>query len=198
MRQTVSIFALVLLAVLTATGARAQSETDRLRDALRSATAQVRSLEDQRVTLQAKLAEADREKERARRDVDAAKAQIKELEGEYREAVNQFNQRLAERDETLEKWRSAYAEAATVARSKDAERAKFEGEANAFKARTTSCEAKNVKLVGVGRELLTRYRQLTIGDALIASEPMTGLRAVEIQNLLQDFGDKILEQRAKQ
>ncbi len=114
---------------LSSGSAFAQSETDRLRDALRSATMQTRALEDQRTALQAKVADADRDKAAAKAEVDALKAQLKKADKEHREAVDEFNQRLAERDETLEKWKSAYEEAATVARSKDAERAKFEGEA---------------------------------------------------------------------
>ena len=62
---------------------------------------------------------------------------------EQREAVEEFNKRLTERDETLEKWKAAYEQAATVARSKDAERAKFEGEANTYKASTKGCRKEH-------------------------------------------------------
>jgi len=44
--------------------------------------------------------------------------------------------------QTLEKWKEAYTEAATVARTKDAERAKFEAEANSFKASNKTCTDK--------------------------------------------------------
>ena len=53
-----------------------------------------------------------------------------------------FNDRLTERDESLEKWKSAYEEAANVARAKDAERAKFEGEATAFKVSTKAARPR--------------------------------------------------------
>ena len=165
-------------------------------EALRSAIAQTRALEDQRTALQAKVAEAEHEKAAAKAEIDAAKAQVKKVEKEHREAVDQFNQRLAERDETLEKWKSAYEEAATVARTKDAERAKFEGEANAYKASTKSCVAKNGQLLKGGRELLHRYEAITIGDMMVAREPLLGARRVEIQNSLQDTNDKFLDQKA--
>jgi predicted RNase H-like nuclease (RuvC/YqgF family) len=187
---------LVLLATLTASaGAYAQSDTDRLREALRAATAQARALEDQRTALQAKVATAERDAAELKKQIDAAKAETRQIEKQHREAVEEFNQRLAQRDETLEKWKSAYEEAATVARSKDAERAKFEGEATAFKASTKSCQAKNVQLVKVGRELLRRYEGVSFGDMVVTSEPLIGIRRVEIQNLLQDYGDKILDQK---
>lgn len=173
-----------------------ESEADRLRDALRNATAQVRQLEDQRAALQARVAAADREKAAAKAQVDAAKAEVRQVEKQHREAVDEFNKRLAERDETLEKWKTAYEEAATVARTKDAERAKFEGEANTYKASTKSCVAKNDLMFKAGQELLQRYQSVTIGDIMVAHEPVFGLRRVEIQNTIQDTKDKFLDQKA--
>lgn len=183
-------------AVLLPGAAHAESETDRLREALRSAIAQTRQLEDQRTALQAKVADADREKAAAKAQVDAAKAEVHKIEKQHREAVEEFNKRLTERDETLEKWKTAYEEAATVARTKDAERAKFEGEANTYKASTKSCLAKNGLLIKAGRDLVQRYKSVTIGDTIVAHEPVLGLRRVEIQNELQATDDKFLDQKA--
>lgn len=176
--------------------ARAENEADKLREALRAATLQTRQLEDQRSALQAKLAEAEREKAAAKVQIDAAKAEVRQVEKQYREAVEEFNRRLAERDETLDKWKAAYEEAATVAREKDAARAKFEGEANAYKASAKGLTAKNTQLVKAGKELLQRYQGVTIGDTIVAHEPVFGLRRVEIQNTIQDTRDKILDQKA--
>jgi chromosome segregation ATPase len=191
-------FSLVLAAIATlvSSSAFADTETDRLREALRNAITQTRALEDQRTALQAKIAAAERERDAAKKQIEAAKAQVKQLEKEHREAVDEFNQRLAERDETLEKWKAAYEEAATVARTKDAERAKFEGEASSYKASTKSAQDKNAQLVKAGRELLHRYKEVTIGDTLVAREPVLGLRRVQIQNELQDTNDKFLDQKA--
>ncbi len=189
-------FALAILATALPHNALADTEADRLREALRSATAQTRQLEDERTALQAKLADADREKAAARAQVDAARAEVRQVRKEQREAIEEFNKRLAERDETLEKWRAAYEEAATVARTKDAERAKFEGEATAYKASTKSCVTKNGQMLKAGSELLHRYQDVTIGDTIVAREPALGLRRVEIQNVIQDTRDKILDQKA--
>ena len=176
--------------------ARADTDADRLRDALRTATVQIRQLEDQRAALQAKVADADREKAVAKAQVEAAKAEVRQTEKQYREAVDEFNKRLAERDESLEKWKTAYEEAASVARTKDAERAKFEGEAGAYKASTKNCVAKNGQLIKAGQELLGRYQTVTIGDTIVAREPVLGFRRVEIQNAIQDTRDKFLDQKA--
>ncbi|WP_024506333.1 hypothetical protein [Bradyrhizobium sp. ARR65] len=190
-------FNLIVMAAATlfTTGAFANDEADKLREALRSATMQTRALEDQRAALQAKVAEAERQIAAAKAETEAAKAQVKKIEKEHREAVEEFNQRLAERDQTLDKWKTAYEEAATVARTKDAERAKFESEANTYKASTKSCVAKNDTLVKAGRDLVQRYKAVTIGDAIVAREPVLQLRRVEVQNQLQEADDKFLDQK---
>jgi chromosome segregation ATPase len=194
MRTLLGLF-VIATATLAASSALADSETDKLREALRSATMQTRALEDQRAALQAKIAEAERATAAAKAEAEAAKAQVKKIEKEHREAVEEFNQRLAERDETLEKWKTAYEEAATVARDKDVERAKFESEATAYKASTKSCVTKNGALVKAGHDLVQRYRAVTIGDTLVAHEPVLQFRRVEVQNQLQDTEDKFLDQK---
>ncbi|WP_400770291.1 hypothetical protein [Methylosinus sporium] len=192
-----TFFVAVSLAASMITGARADSEADRLREALRGAISQQRALEDQRAALQAKLAEAESERARLKDQVGAAKAEVKQVAKQNREAIEEFNRRIAERDETLEKWKAAYEEAADVARAKDAERAKFEAQTAAYKVNVKSCNAKNVELAKIGRELLERYEAANFVDLAAASEPLTGVRRVEIQNLLQDYNDKILDHKVK-
>lgn len=190
---------LASIALATCSGiAFADSDSDKLREALRAATLQTRQLEDQRAALQAKLADADREKAAAKVQIEAAKAEVRQVEKQHREAVDEFNKRLAERDETLEKWKAAYEEAANVARDKDAARAKFEGEAAAYKASTKNAQDKNKQLVKSGQELLRRYQGVTIGETIVAHEPVLGLRRVEVQNTIQDTQDKILDQKVAQ
>lgn len=189
------IYLVIALTVLTSTAVRADQESDRLREALRNATAQARTLEDQRAALQAKLTAAEQERDRLRKQNEAFRAQVKEAEQAYRQAVRDFNERLTERDESLEKWKSAYAEAATVARTKDAERAKFEGEAAAFKASTKACTAKNAQLVKVGEQIVRQYEEMSPFEKMLDHEPAFGLKRVEHQNAAQDFRDKILDQK---
>jgi chromosome segregation ATPase len=187
----------VALAVALPAVAHAQVEADRLRDALRSATAQLRSLEDQRAALQARQTVVERERDRLQKENDAFKAQLKDAEQANQKAVDDFNQRLGERDDTLEKWKSAYEEAANVARTKDAERAKSVSEATALKASNKSCEAKNAQLFKASDEMLTYFKSMNLLDALAVREPVFGIKRVELQNVLQDYRDKILDQKVK-
>jgi chromosome segregation ATPase len=174
-------------ALLPSSTAFAQSETDKLRDALRDAIAQQRALEDQRTALQGQIATAQR-------DNANLKAQVDKLQTQYRQVVDEFNKRLAERDDTLEKWKTAYEEAATVARTKDAERAEFESQATAYKASTKSCQVKNLALAKIDHQLLEDYSGQTFGEIALAREPVLGLHRVQAQNKVQDYAYKILDQ----
>lgn len=194
MRSKTLIAALVA-GVLASAAMGADSELERLREALRSITGQVRSLEDQRIAMQNQITAGVKERDKLKADLAAAKARIKAVEKAHREAVAEFNQRLEERNQVLEKWKAAYEEAATVARTKDGERAKYLAEATAFKASTKTCAARNIKLVSIGHELVKRLDNVHFGDILAAQEPLIGFKRVEVQNLLQDYEDKILEQK---
>lgn len=191
------ISSIVAMALVIPAIAHADQESDRLREALRAATAQARAAEDQRAALQAKLTSTEQERDRLRKQNEAYRAQVKEAEQAYRQAVKDFNERLAERDDSLEKWKTAYGEAASVARAKDAERAKFEAEATALKASTKALEAKNVRLGKIADEVVTKYEAMDPFEKVLDHDPVFGLKRVEHQNAAQDFRDKILEQKAK-
>jgi chromosome segregation ATPase len=197
MRGSEAVRAILLLASLAwAASAHAQqpSETDRLRDALRAAIAQTRALEDQRTALTARVSETEKKAQTLQTQLDAAKAEAKEADKAQREAVRDFNARIEERNAALEKWKDAYGEAATVARTKDGERAKFEAETAQLKEAVNALKAKNAVLVTVGRDLLERYRAVHLGDRVAAREPVTGIKRVDVQNVLQELGDKILNE----
>ena len=185
------------LAWVISTAAHADQESDRRREALRSATAQARTAEDQRAAVQAKLTAAEQERDRLRKQNEAYRAQVKEAEQAYRQAVKDFNERIAERDDSLEKWKAAYGEAASVARTKDAERTRFEGEATTWKASAKACEAKNVRLVKIADDVVKQYERMDPLEKVLDHDPVFGLKRVEHQNAAQDFRDKIIEQKAK-
>lgn len=62
-----------------------------------------------------------------------------------------------------------------------------------------SCESKNIELVQANRELIDHYEKKGIFDALLQHEPVTQLKRVEIENIAQEYQDRIdqLEFRRK-
>lgn len=192
MRTLSLLLGSLMVMTLAHSGVLAQdSELDRLREALRNATSQNRSLEDQRNAAQTRITKLEADNAALKTQLDRVRAQLKQLQQDYKQAVNEFNERLEERNQTLEKWKEAYTQAAVVARTKDAERARFEEEANAFKASTKTCTDKNRELVKVNKQILADYKNVTLGDALLAKEPVTGLWRTRVQNKLQDYDEKI-------
>jgi chromosome segregation ATPase len=176
----------------------ADADTEaRLRDALRSAITQQRSLEDERATLQAKQTESDKQ-------IEALKAQIEALQkgpkntaetDELTHRVAAQGAEIEQLNQNLEKWKSAYNEAANVARTKEADRAKLAGDVDGLSKRATGCEAKNAELFKIGNDILGRLEKVSFGDVLAQHEPFTGIKRVELQNLVQDEQDKLLDQK---
>jgi chromosome segregation ATPase len=196
------------------TRAADQDTEARLREALRNAITQNRSIEDERAVLLAKQAESAKEIEALRQQVEALSKQLAEQptapaakkstadNAAYERAVAEFNHRLAEQNETigkfgetLEKWKTAYNEAANVARAKEAERVKLAAQTNILTQRATSCESENAELFKIGTEILDRYATMDISDALAAHEPFVGFKRVELQNVVQDYQDKLLDEK---
>lgn len=59
----------------------------------------------------------------------------------------------------------------------------------------SSCETRNEKLHSYGVELLDRYEKKSCSDAMLKADPFTQLKRVEIENLKEDYRDKLDEQK---
>jgi chromosome segregation ATPase len=202
---------LALLLLLPVAGAHADDADmlAQLRSALRSTTAQLRELQDAQVAAQAKQSELEKQNEALRQQVDSLTKQVGEQGAEGKpkaakaevdraaldQAVAEFNRRLASQNETLEKWKSAYTQAAGIARAKETERSQLAGKIDGLSKRAEDCEAKNQKLFAVGNEILDRYNNMDFGDVLGAREPFIGVKRVELQNLVQDYRGKLSDQK---
>jgi hypothetical protein len=49
----------------------------------------------------------------------------------------------------------------------------------------------------IGSEILKRYEGFGLGTAIAAREPFVGSMRVKLQNLVQDYADKLAEQKIK-
>ena len=168
-----------------------EATEERLRAALRDATSQIQSLQEQNATLQAKAA------------TPVAPAPVTRTvttgisKARYDKAVSELTRRLADSDQTAAKWKTAYDQAVSGAQSKDNEQQKTIAELTTFKDREQVCETKNAKLYGLGVEILGRYENVDFGDAFGAKEPFVGTKRVELETLGQDYRDKLTESKVK-
>jgi hypothetical protein len=94
----------------------------------------------------------------------------------------------------LEKAKATGEAAAALAASKEAERAALQAANNVLERITADRETRNVALFKLANEILDRYEKFSLGQALAAKEPFVGTTRTRLQNLVQDYKDKILDQ----
>ena len=224
MRQISSILLAVGLIAAAGSAFADDASEERLRDALRNATTQQRAAEDQLTALQARLDADDKQNQELRAQNDTLRQQVDQLgkqpapaspsgpnanetaqqdRAAMTQMVDEFNRRLSSQADsinslnaTVDKWKTAYEEAQNVARGKEAERAALASKVDGLTKTATTCVAKNDAMFKVANEILDKYAHVGFGDALGAREPFIGFERVKLQNIVQDYQDKILDQKA--
>lgn len=204
MRTSLSLLLTLAPVALLASGlARADPATEtRLREALRTTTTQLRALEDERTKWQASEAALRGELQTLRKQ--AASARPSPAKPNPRE-VAELNRRITEQaaaaaklTESLAKCQAASQEAAQAARAKgEEERARQSSEASALGARLAASEARSRRIYAVGKELITWFEGEDVGTWCEERAPLLGLKRVQLENIAQDFEDKLLEARGK-
>ncbi|MGH8446732.1 MAG: hypothetical protein ACREVL_15785, partial [Solimonas sp.] len=104
---------------------------------------------------------------------------------------------LDEREQAVQQWKQAYEQAAQLARTRDADAKQLDQQQQALSARAETCERDNGELVGIGEELLGRYRDKGVWAALRDSEPVTGIPRVRLEALAQQYHARIVDLKAR-
>lgn len=201
-------WALIIVAaslVLAAPAVAADEAEARLRDALRSATVQLRGLEDQQAVLQAKLSVAEKERDAVRDRLAAATAQLAAARKAADDKAALADQRaaaLAERDAAIDRTRgilgqcrSSYQQQVATGQALQEKQAQLNQSMAAESKRAAACEDRNRALYKVAKEILDAYAAVDLADALVTREPFLGLKRVELETLVQDYGDRLLDAR---
>jgi chromosome segregation ATPase len=183
-RSTLLLVSLVT-AMLNAHVASAQTIEDRLRDQLRATVQQLHQLQDDQASLQAQKMVAEQERDALKAQLAAAKAQLGHG-GADRGQV----QALAAQ---VSKYKDAASQATGTAEQAQADHDKLASGLTNAQTLLGACETKNGQLLNVGMEILTAYQKFDIGAALGANEPFIGTKRVELENLAQDFGDRLYD-----
>jgi uncharacterized coiled-coil protein SlyX len=183
---------------------QANTVEERLRGQLRSTMLQLRDAQNQAATLQSAQAEDEKQKKaltdrvdeltkQAASDKDAATKTIADLNAKVTDQTTLINQMK----DALDKWKEAYNKAVEVATTKEAQRAKFESQAILLHRRVENDENKNLALYQLGKEVLNRYEKFGLGTAITSREPFVGITKVKLENLVQDYSDKLMDQTVK-
>jgi chromosome segregation ATPase len=178
----------VLLPLLASSPASAQSLEDRLRDQLRSTLNELHALQDQQASLQAQKTAGEQER-------DALKAQLARTEAQLAHAgasaaTKAQTQALANE---VAQYKTAAEQASGTAQQAQADRDKLQTALADAQKQVSNCVEKNTRLLKLGNEILDAYQQFDVGEAIAANEPFISIHRVELENMAQDFDDRLHE-----
>lgn len=128
-------------------------------------------------------------------DADADKASSKKSIAALEVTAAAREKRLVEFQEALEKWKDGYRKAAAAVIEKESARSALADEAILNKRTIADLKRKNIALFNISNEILDRYKNYSLGKALGAREPFIGTTRVKVENLVQGYTDKIVENR---
>jgi hypothetical protein len=204
MNRRLAIFLLTLVGAGLARAEGADANEAKLRDALKNATLQLRSAETERATLQTAQAALTEEKktleakfETLRKETIAERAANDKALAALKAETAAQSAEIAKLKEALEKSDGTGKQAAALAAAKEADRAKLAADIIVLQRKVEDRETKNLALFKTANEILTRYEKFSLGEALAAREPFVGTTRAKLETLVQEYQDKLLEQRAK-
>lgn len=185
------------------------AENAKLREALRATAVQLRTAQAdlanaQAITSAAEAKSQDLEKRLTEANTKAA-AEAKRAEEDRsasEKTISTLNNKVAEREkrvaeysEAIAKWKTSLQQAVAAAQTYEAEKNRLAAEAAALRLQVADRERKNIALFNTALEILERYENHGLGKAILAREPFTRNTRVKIENLVQDYKDRILDQR---
>lgn len=200
-----SFLSLLLLAFAVTVRAETVSPAEaKLRDALRNTSIQLRTLQAERDTLQAAKDDAEAQKKvvddklaaLTKQKADDDLAHEKALAA-AREALTMRDAQVAQLQTANAKWEVSYKAAVALSEKREAARAKLNSEKIELQRKAADQQRKNQEMYKVGNEILKRYEGFGLGTGVIAREPFVGITRVKLENLVQDYGDKLSDQRIK-
>jgi uncharacterized protein (DUF3084 family) len=210
MFRNLSIF--VLFAALCAGGVCAADQPGaaeaKLREAIRTLTLQLRDARNEQAKAQAEQeaakTESDAEIAKLKSEIQALTMERDAVRESARKTEDDLTKRLQAQDaevsrlsKSLTEWKAGHEKVTEFAKTAEAQRTKLASEAIVLKRTIADQQTKNAAMFKLGNEILVRYEKFGLGDALTAREPFVGTTRVKFQNLIQDYQDKLVDQKIK-
>ena len=200
--------AALLFVAVTFTGLVHAAEVNpaeaKLREGLKNTMLQLRAVQTEKVALEAAKAKLEQKTEDLTAKVEKMSKEHETSRQDSEKKIAGLTERIVTRgndvmriEQELDKSRAAHKEASTLAKKKEADRAKLASEKIALERKVADEQRKNEEMFKVGNEVLTRFEKFSLGTAIVAREPFVGLTRVKLQNLMQEYSDKIADQKIK-
>jgi predicted nucleic acid-binding Zn-ribbon protein len=190
------------LVIATIATAHADDTTeDRLRAALKQSVTEMRAAQDQASQAQAQLAQAQADLAALKTKFDADEAKIGQLSGNsaadkaLKSEVDAAKEQNAALQSSLSKYEGAVQQAQDLARQKDAESQRAQAGLRSNFTALETCKTANKKLIDVAEQVLNLWHDRSFIWVLRKSyEPIVGADKVDLENIVQDYDDKIRDQ----
>lgn len=211
MAQSFRLLALIL-AGMTLLGNSAMADDKHERAMLRRVQLQMQQVEQEKAALQQQLTGFEQEKSTLSNEKDALAKKLQSAEsrvttegGKRRSleqelvAARKDNQALQEQKSEIEKRLAAMtaqqAESARQLTMLQGENKQTQSNLSMREKQVTGCEDKNLKLYQYGRDLIKQCRDHSATDVILRLEPVTGIGHVKIENMLEEYRDKLDAQK---
>jgi chromosome segregation ATPase len=148
--------------------------------------------EDQKAArIQRMLRQVSQERDAAQAEVAKLKAEIEELNRKHTGARKNSDAALAKTRESIAVLNVDMQQTTQNLRRMESEKSLLQETVVGQAQQLEACESNNVKLLQVNRELLGQYESKGFFDSLMQREPITGLKGVELENIVQDYQDRL-------
>ena len=198
----------ILLTLFIGMAAAQQPPADpalqKMRESLKNTMLQLRTEQTEKAALQAEKAELEAKVKELTATVatqgkaleENTKKSDKSIADLTAKSDNQQKQ-IAQINEALGKWQAGYKKAETLAQDLESKRSRLADEVIKLDRKVRDRENKNIELYKLGKEILARYEKFGLGSALLAREPFTGIAKVKFETFIQDYSDKLTDQKIK-
>ena len=175
---------------------------------LKQVNAQKAAAEAALAKAQAEAAEKDKALAKLKGDLKSRDADLKGAEGSLAAAKQRgeaLDSQLGSTRDRLEKTEAKLreliekykAQAQTLQETRQA-KADLESRLGARERELADAIARNKQLYETNAELIERYRKKGVFDALLQREPLTGLKSVDTENIMQDYQERAEDARLDQ
>jgi len=185
--KTLALGLMVWATLAAGPAGAADKKGDANKEQIRRLQQAQQKLQQEKSQLAEEKAAAEGELEKARKRAEGEAGRATGLSRELaaaRQSREALAVKLAETEAELRK-------AQELQRGCEQEGRRLQGSLTQERQRLTACQASNGELYRVGGEILERYQRKSCTDSLLQAEPFTGLKRVEIENMVEDFQEKL-------
>jgi hypothetical protein len=201
---TLVVGSLILNSSFSVAAEEVDDGSAKLREALRNVTMQLRTTQTEAATAKASQGQAEMKNAELTKQLDALTKQIVIDQSKAKKDIetlelknDESDKKIAALEVALAKWKEGYNKAAQLAMTKDKQCLQLADEKSVANAKLRDARYKNLQLFTTANEILKRYEGFSLGQAIKAREPFTGITRARLESFVEEYRDKVNDQRLK-